>query len=193
MSSHPIPRGNPGVFKETLHANFLVIDQVGVLITGEVNIGKSELSLALIDRGHQLVCDDIVDLKEENNQLIGTCPPSIANGYILITGIGITNVLKLFGVDSVINQHEVHLSIVLVKPEKMSPIKNPLSPLYQIATILGIIVPKILFPVHTEQNLPLLIETLVRHHRLRMEGTDPGFHFHKHLRQARNDHDSQKD
>ena len=168
---------------------------MGVLVTGEVNIGKSELSLALIDRGHQLVCDDVVDLKEENNQLIGTSPPSIANGYILITGIGITNVLKLFGVDSVIHQHKVHLSIDLVKPEKISPIKNknPLNPLYQTETILGVIVPKILFPVHTEKNLPLLIETLVRHHHLKMEGTNPGFHFHKHLRKARDDHDSKKD
>ena len=169
---------------------------MGVLVTGEVNIGKSELSLALIDRGHQLVCDDIVDLKKENNQLIGTCPPSIANGYILISGIGITNILKLFGVDSVIHQHTVHLSIALVKPEKISPIKNPLNPLYQTETILGVIVPKILFPVHTEQNLPLLIETLVRHHHLKMEGTNPGFHFHKHFRKARqsgDDHDSKKD
>ncbi|AAO90284.1 HPr kinase/phosphorylase-related protein [Coxiella burnetii] len=191
MSLHQSPGETPGPLKQTWHANFLVIDKMGVLITGEANIGKSELSLALIDRGHQLVCDDVIDLKQENNQLIGSCP-SVANGYILITGIGIIDVPKLFGLDAVVNQHEVHLSISLVKPEKMPLLDDPLNPLYRTEIILGINVPKILFPIHPGRNLPLLIETLVRNHRLKMEGYDSSHHFHEHFRKARDNYDSKK-
>ncbi|MBW5802718.1 HPr kinase/phosphorylase [Coxiella endosymbiont of Ornithodoros amblus] len=169
-----------GPLKQTWHANFLVIDKMGILITGVANIGKSELSLALIDRGHQLVCDDVVDFKQENKQLMGSCP-SVSNGYILITGIGIIDVPKLFGLDAVVNQHEVHLSISLVKPEKMPLMDDPLNPFYRSEIILGINVPKILFPIHPGRNLPLLIETLVRNHRLKIEGYDSRYHFHQHF------------
>ena len=167
MSPHQNPEEASRHVKQTLHANFLVIDKIGVLITGKTNFGKSELSLALIDRGHQLVCDDVVDIKKEKNQLIGTCP-SIANGYILITGIGIIDVPKLFGLNAVINEHEIHLSIILVKPEEMPSIENPLNPLYQSEIILDIKLPKIFISMN-RKHLPLLIEILVRNHRLKME------------------------
>ena len=184
MSSHQISKKASRNFKKTLHANFLVINKIGVLITGKAHFGKSELSLALIDRGHQLVCDDVVDLKKEKNQLIGICP-SITSGYVFITGIGVVDVPKLFGQDAVISEHKIHLLIVLVESEKMPPIEDPLSTLYQSEIILDIRLPKIFLSMN-RKNLPLLIEVLVHNHRLKMEGcSNPSLYFHEYFRKAR--------
>ncbi|MFW0073028.1 MAG: HPr kinase/phosphorylase [Coxiella-like endosymbiont] len=175
--------------QKTLHANLLVIDRLGVLITGESNIGKSELTLALLDRGHQLVCDDVVDIIQKNNKLIGSCP-AVTNGYVLISGIGIIDVSQLFGLDAVVMQHEIHLSIALVNPENEPPIEDPLSPIYQNEIILGVTLPKIIFPVYAGRSLPLLIEALLHSHQLRRHGCDPSANFNIRLQKVKNRHDS---
>lgn len=178
--------------QKTLHANLLVIDKLGVLITGEPDIGKSELTLALLDRGHQLVCDDVVDVMQQNNKLIGSCP-SVTNGYVLVTGIGIIDVSKLFGLDSVVIQHEIHLSIALVRPKNKQLLEDPLNPIYKNEIILGVTLPKIIFPVYFGRSLPLLIEVLLRSHQLKRDGCDPSANFNIRLQKVKNrHHDSQK-
>ena len=177
--------------QKTLHANLLVIDKLGVLITGESDIGKSELTLALLDRGHQLVSDDVVDIMQQNNKLIGSCP-AVTKGYVLVSGIGIIDASKLFGLDAVVIRHEIHLSIALVNSENKPPIEDPLSPIYQNEIILGVTLPKIIFPVYAGRNLPLLIEVLLRSHRLRRDGCDPSANFNIRLQKVKNRHDSQK-
>ncbi|WP_264435458.1 HPr kinase/phosphatase C-terminal domain-containing protein [Coxiella endosymbiont of Dermacentor marginatus] len=152
----------------TLHANFLIIEKLGVLIMGEPSIGKSELTLALLDRGYQMVCDDVVDITCKNNQLIGRCP-DVAYGYILISDIGMVNVPKLFGFDAVVAQYEISLIIKLIKCEKKLVTIDPLNPTFQEDMILGIIIPKIIFPVYVGRNLPLLVETLIRNQMLKKE------------------------
>ena len=184
MSSSENPRQGLRHFQQkTLHANLLVIDKLGVLITGEPDIGKSELTLALLDRGHQLVCDDVVDVIQQNNELIGSCPV-VANGYVLVTDIGLIDVSKLFGLDAVVIQHEIHLSIALLNSENKPPLEDPLNPIYKNEIILGVALPKIIFPVHTGRSLPLLIEILVRNHQLRREGYDPSANFNIRLQKS---------
>ena len=160
--------------RTTLHANFLIIDKLGVLIMGEPNIGKSELTLALLDRGHQMVCDDVVDVVYKNNQLIGCCP-AISYGYILISGIGMVDVPKLFGLDTVVAQYEINLIITLIKLEGKLEIVDPFHLVFQKEIILGITIPKIIFPINAVRNLSLslLIETLVRNQGLKKEGCGP--------------------
>lgn len=192
MSSSPNSEQGLWHFQQkTLHANLLVIDKLGVLITGEPDIGKSELTLALIDRGHQLVCDDMVDIIQKNNKLIGSCP-AVTNGYILITDIGVIDVSKLFGLNAVVIQHEIHLSIALVRPENKPPFEDPLNPMYKNEVILGVTLPKIIFPVHTGRSLPLLIEVLLRNHRLRKDGCDPSANFDIRFKKLKNRYDSKK-
>lgn len=192
MSPSENPRQDLRHFqKETLHANLLVIDKLGVLITGEPNIGKSELTLALLDRGHQLVCDDVVDIMQKNNKLIGSCP-AVTNGYILVASIGIIDVSKLFGLNAVVIQHEIHLSVALVNSENILPLEDPLNPIYQNEIILGVTLPKIIFPVCAGRSLPLLIEVLLRNHQLRRDGYDPSVNFNIRWQKVKNRHDSQE-
>ncbi|WP_304985795.1 HPr kinase/phosphorylase [Coxiella-like endosymbiont] len=164
-----------------LHANFLVIDKVGVLIMGEPNIGKSELTLALLDRGHQMVCDDMVDVVYQNNQLIGNCP-AVACGYILISDVGMLDVSKLFGTDAIISHYGISLIITLIKPEDKFEIVDPLNPVREEETILGVTLPKIILPVYAGRNLPLLIETLVRNQVLKKEGYDSSVNFNNRFK-----------
>ena len=89
---------------QTLHGNFMLIDQLGVLIKGSHDIGKSELALALIDRGHELISDDVVDLHREDQHIIGSCPALIRN-FLNVSGIGMVNVEKLFGKNAVASEH----------------------------------------------------------------------------------------
>lgn len=145
----------------SLHGNFVVIHKLGVLITGKPNIGKSELTLSFLDRGHKMVSDDMVDIISQGSQLIGSCPV-VLQGYILIPDVGMLNITKLFGTDTVISRYEINLIINLIKPEYKLTTLDPFNPLYEEETILGVTIPKITFPVYAGRNLPLLIETLVR-------------------------------
>ncbi len=174
----------PNSLIPSLHGNFLVIDKLGVIITGEPNIGKSELSLALLDRKHQLVCDDVVELKKQQEKLIGVCP-ALTRHYLMISGIGVLDIQKLFGPQSICREHPIDLIIHLVKLEKMPAIEDPLHPLYESLTLMNITIPKILFPAQVGKSLPLLVETLVRNHHLKISGDDAGEKFNRHYYDAR--------
>src|SRR3990167_6208059 len=145
--------------KKSIHGNLVIIDTLGVLITGERDIGKSELSLALIDRGHQLVSDDCVDLKSIDNRLMGSCP-TLSNSYLLISGIGIIDIPKLFGHAAVVSEHEIQLCLELCTLDKIPPAKHPLRPVTETITLNNINLTKIFFPVTDSKSLPLMVETL---------------------------------
>ena len=98
----------------SIHGTLLDINGVGVLIQGSSGIGKSEVALELVRRGHQLVADDRVDLFErEKNHLVGEAP-EILKKYIEIRGIGIINIVKLFGASAFKEEKNVNLIVELV-------------------------------------------------------------------------------
>jgi len=169
--------------QKTYHGNFIVIDQVGVLIIGEHGIGKSELALALIELGHQFVCDDSVDLYNESNKIIGRCP-KVIDKLMIIAGIGVINLEKLFKQKSFIDEHELQLVVHLVNPSDMPTIEDPLNPITQSKTMLGIEIPEIIFPASAAKSLPLLVETLVRNYHLKLNGYDTSIEFTKRHRKA---------
>lgn len=110
----------------------------------------------------------MVDVVYKNNQLIGYCP-AISYGYILISSIGMVDVPQLFGLDAVVTQYEINLIITLIKLKGKLEIADPFNLISQEETILGITIPKIIFPVNAARNLSLslLIETLVRNQGLK--------------------------
>lgn len=97
----------------TMHGVLLDIYGEGVLITGESGIGKSEIALELIKRGHRLVADDAVEIKKvSENTLVGSCPELIRH-FIEVRGIGIINAKQMFGVQSVKDTQSIDLIIKL--------------------------------------------------------------------------------
>src|SRR5699024_4781166 len=94
------------------HGILLDIYGVGVLLTGDSGIGKSETAIDLIVSGHKLISDDSVIIKKLENRLIGTSPP-ITRHFMEIRGVGIIDVVRLFGIGAIMEEKEIELIIHL--------------------------------------------------------------------------------
>jgi HPr kinase/phosphorylase len=158
----------------SLHGVFLEVLGIGVLLKGDAGVGKSELALELITRGHRLVADDVVDLKHVAPEILeGTCPPLIRD-FLEVRGLGILNIRFLFGETAVKPQKNLKLIVELVHPQDIG--KAGLNRLDMVAStepILGVAIPKVCIPVAAGRNLAVLVEVAVRNHILKSRGINP--------------------
>ena len=100
----------------SLHGVFLDVLEIGVLITGESSIGKSELALELISRGHGLVADDVVELQQIGPETIqGRCPPMLRD-FLEVRGLGVLNIRSIFGETAVRPRKALRLIVHLEFP-----------------------------------------------------------------------------
>lgn len=165
--------------KCALHACLLEIYGVGVLLMGESGIGKSEIALDLIKKGHRLVADDRVDIIDVRGKLIGTCPESIV-GMMEVRGIGIINVSKMFGVNALSEKSSIKLVIDLVQFDSETPLER-IGMKTDHYDILNESVPLIKLPVSAARSLASIIETAVTNYKLKSSGYDTGYEFQKRL------------
>lgn len=152
----------------TIHGILLDVYGIGVLITGKSGIGKSETALELIHRGHRLVSDDVVNLKEIESCLYGSSP-EVTEHMMEIRGVGIIDIKAMYGVGAVLKSKRVQIIIEL---EKWDPDKeyNRVGSVVEKENILGVNVPKYRIPVISGRNIAVLIEVAVRDFRLKEEG-----------------------
>jgi HPr kinase/phosphorylase len=156
----------------TRHGVFMDILGLGVLLTGESGLGKSELGLELISRGHGLVADDAVDLyKISQSALEGRCPDLLLN-LLEVRGIGLLDIKAIFGETAVRRKMRLKLIVHLVRKETMEREfdRLPHEPLYE--DILGIGVRKVVITVDAGRNLAVLVEAAVRNTILQLRGID---------------------
>jgi HPr kinase/phosphorylase len=156
----------------TRHGVFMDILGLGVLLTGESGLGKSELGLELISRGHGLVADDAVDLyKVSQSSLEGRCPELLLN-LLEVRGIGLLDIKAIFGETAVRRKMRLKLIVHLVRKETMEREfeRLPYEPLYE--DILGIPVRKVVITVDAGRNLAVLVEAAVRNTVLQLRGID---------------------
>ncbi|GAA5784078.1 HPr kinase/phosphorylase [Chitiniphilus shinanonensis] len=156
-----------------LHGVFLDVLEVGVLLTGESSMGKSELALELISRGHGLVADDVVEVYRTNPETLeGRCPPMLRD-FLEVRGIGVLNIRTIFGETAVRPKKTLKLIIHLAKAsgETLAPIDRLQM---QAATqeILGVPIRKLVIPVAAGRNLAVLVEAAVRNYILQLRGID---------------------
>lgn len=155
----------------TKHGVFLDVLGVGVLLTGDSGIGKSELALGLINRGHRLVADDAVELHERGTDtLVGQCP-EILQDFLEVRGLGILNIRVMFGDTAIKAQKNLQLivHIVAFNNEELKNIDR-LHGLYRECTILNVTIPEVTIPVAPGRNLAVLVESAVRNHVLMNTG-----------------------
>jgi len=158
--------------RTTRHGVFMDILGVGVLITGESGLGKSELGLELISRGHGLVADDAVDLfRVSQTGLEGRCPELLLN-LLEVRGIGLLDIKAIFGETAVRRKMRLKLIVHLVRKETMDREfeRLPYEPLNE--DILDVPVRKTVIAVDAGRNLAVLVEAAVRNTILQLRGID---------------------
>ncbi|HEY5702334.1 MAG TPA: HPr(Ser) kinase/phosphatase [Gammaproteobacteria bacterium] len=155
----------------TMHGVFMEVNAIGLLLTGPSGIGKSELALELITRGHRLVADDAPQFSRIAPDIInGTCPEALQD-FLEVRGLGIINVRRLFG-DSAIKINKYLRLIVKLEPmskEKLLELDR-LEGSYKARRVLELDIPEITVPVAPGRNLAVLLECAARNHMLRVSG-----------------------
>jgi HPr kinase/phosphorylase len=158
--------------RTTRHGVFMDILGLGVLLTGESGLGKSELGLELISRGHGLVADDAVDIyRVSQTALEGRCPDLLLN-LLEVRGIGLLDIKAIFGETAVRRKMRVKLIVHLVRKETLEREfeRLPYEPLYE--RILDVPVRKAVIAVDAGRNLAVLVEAAVRNTILQLRGID---------------------
>lgn len=162
------------------HGTLVEVFGIGILIKGESGVGKSEIALELIERGHRLVADDSIDLKVIQGNLILGEGTSVIGHHMEIPGIGIVDVKSLFGVGAIRDKKNVQLVVEL---ETFNP-NNEYDRLgleeKQIA-LLDINLPYLLIPVLPGRNIPIIIETAAMNQRLKLMGINSAKEFNNRL------------
>jgi len=155
--------------RETRHGVLVSVYGTGLLITGNSGVGKSEAALELVKRGHQLVADDVVDIRcVGENRLIGESPELVRH-FMEIRGVGIIDIATMYGVGAVIRSKsidmEVHLEMWQAGKEY-----DRLGMTENYTEILGVKIPSLLLPIHPGRNLAVVLEVAARNFRLKQMG-----------------------
>ena len=170
--------------RTSMHGVFMDILGVGLMITGESGLGKSELGLELISRGHGLVADDAVDLYRINQTTIeGRCPELLQN-LLEVRGIGLLDIKAIFGETAVRRKMRLKLIVHLVRRETLEREyeRIPYEPLTQ--DVLGIPLRKVVIQVVAGRNIAVLVEAAVRNVILQLRGIDTYQEFVERHREA---------
>ena len=165
--------------EDTLSAVLMVVYGKGVLLMGESGIGKSEAALELIGDGMAMVADDRVDVERVHNTIIGHAP-ELLKGMLEIRGIGIIDVMRMFGANSLTDKHTIDLVIDLRQYDGTQEY-NRLESSADYYRILGISIPKIILPVSPGRSTKALIESAVTNFILLEEGYDSSAHFRSRI------------
>lgn len=149
--------------RSNVHGELLEVFGIGVLIMGKSSVGKSETALDLINRGHRLVADDMVDIIAIDNNLSGSSPDNIRH-YMEIRGLGIVNVRRLYGTGSVKNSSQIELVIELehwkddYEYDRLGLDDNYIE-------LLGVKIPHLVIPVRAGRNLAMIVEVAAMNQR----------------------------
>jgi HPr kinase/phosphorylase len=157
----------------TMHGVFLDVLGMGVMLTGDSGVGKSELALELISRGSGLIADDVIELYRIAPEMIeGRCPPLLRD-FLEVRGLGVLNIRAIFGESVLRPRKSLKLIVHLEKPagSDAPPVERlPLKPGVQ--DIIGVNITKVTIPVAAGRNLAVLVEAAVRNRVLQLRGID---------------------
>jgi HPr kinase/phosphorylase len=164
----------------SVHGSMVDVRGIGVLVRGASGTGKSETVLGLIERGHSLVADDLVHLRElEGREIVGTAPEQ-GRYYMEVRGLGIINIPALYGIASMRLEKRLDLIVDLVSPENFHDLER-VGAEAKLTNIMGIDIPTVELAVMPGREMPLLVEVAALDIKLKSLGHNSAVEFNKNL------------
>lgn len=164
----------------TIHGVLMNVYGLGVLLVGDSGIGKSECALELLKRGHMLVADDVVEVKQRSGGMLYGTGAELIRHHMELRGVGIIDVQKIFGVGSVLDRMRIEL-VIRLEEWKQTVEYDRVGLAEQMTSILGIRVQEIVMPVRTGRNLAVLVEVATLNQRLKFRGEFTAKEFNRKL------------
>ena len=153
----------------TRHGTMLEVYGEGILITGESGVGKSETAIELVKRGHRLIADDAVEIMKVSYRTLFAQSPPLIQHYIELRGIGVVDVMRLFGMGAIKSRQELDL-IINIETWQEGMMYDRLGLENQYTTLLGVQVPIMKIPVKPGRNLAVIIEVAAMNNRQKKLG-----------------------
>ncbi len=164
----------------TLHGTLVDVHGVGLLFTGRSAIGKSEVGLDLVERGHRLVADDAVIITRKVQGILVGCSPAVLQDHMEIRGIGILHIKRMFGVRGTRRQKRIEVVVHLVEWEEDFEYERVgLEEKWR--TILGVEIPEVAVPLFPGKNITVIVEAIALDYLLRVEGFHAAREFNDRL------------
>ena len=166
--------------RKSVHGTLVEVFGIGVLIQGDSGVGKSETALALIERSHRLVADDVVEIRRVSGNILLGAGAQVVSHHMEIRGLGIINISHLYGVGAIRDRKQVQLVCQL---ENWDPQKNydRIGAEENTIEILGVHVPLVVIPIKPGRNIPVIIETAARNERLKKMGYHSAKEFNRNV------------
>lgn len=159
--------------KQVLHGVFMEVISLGVLLTGESSIGKSELALELITRGHRLIADDAPEFVRISPDIISGNSPKILQDLLEVRGLGILNIRQMYGDSALKDSKYLRLIINLVPTDKKEPPLDRLNSNNTVQNIMGVDIVKITLQVAPGRNIAVMVEAAARNYLVQTRGYNP--------------------
>ena len=163
-----------------IHGSMVDVYGIGILVTGKSGIGKSEVALDLVERGHRLVADDVVILTQKQNVLIGSAT-DVNKHYMEIRGLGIIDIMSMFGIRSIRYQKRLEVIVELTLWDDHDVQRTGLD--REHASIMGTEIPYIHLPITPGKNITVIAEVIAMNHLLSHYGYDAAKVFQDKLRE----------
>lgn len=173
LSDHFSPRGS-------VHGSLVDVYGVGLLFSGPSGIGKSEVALDLVERGHRLVADDVVHLARRGDDVLIGRGDDFLKHFMEIRGVGVVDVREMFGIRAIRIQKRVEVEVKLENWED-GKFYDRTGLEYETSEILGVRIPQVLLPILPGKNITVIAETIAMNHMLKIYGLDPAERFNRQI------------
>ncbi len=170
--------------KMILHGVFMEVISLGVMLTGESGLGKSELALELVTRGHRLIADDAPEfMRIAPDIIVGSCPP-VLRDFLEVRGLGVLDIREMYGDSAIKFSKYLRLIIHLTAMQSIPKSEDRLATQQLTKNVLGLEIPVICLPVAAGRNLAVMTEAAVRNHLLMLKGYNAADNFIERQQQS---------